>query len=534
MRRSKRMLSLLLAAMLIVSVLAACSNNMEEEPSVSATPAPESSDAPEPATERVTLKIEVFDRGNTPPGGGPPDNNYWTQWIQKDFGDPNNITVEFIPVPRNQEVDKLNVLMAAGDAPDIVFSGNLNLVHNYVKSGGLTELTELIDEYGPNLKKMLGEEVLSYGIFQGQQFAINSKLALRPVLGAVIRKDWLDALNLPVPTTTDEFYNALKLFKEKDPGQTGGKVIPLGMPALTGTTTSPANLMNSFIESMPEEDFYALPLILQPGYKEGVRFMNKLYTEGLISRDFALDKDMKKFESDIVNGYVGVFNHAPNNWIIFGPVLEAMKANNPNAEYVAMNAYTNYEGKHPKRINFPVGQYNMIPKTSKRAVEAIKYLDWLSRPEVLFTIQNGIEGQHHTIVNGIPIPINSDEVNKIMYNKYEYTNLIVGGLDYGSLEKNIEAAASQQPEFLQELIKNNIMYSLDEGWTYPRFDRPVESEIKYGSTLTDKANETILTSILSKPEEFDRIYDAGIVEYLKIGGQEVIDEKRAIYKEMKK
>jgi putative aldouronate transport system substrate-binding protein len=117
----------------------------------------------------VMLKVEVFDRGNEPAGAGPVTNNYWTQRIQKNFGDPNIIKLEFVPVPRNQEVDKLNVLMASSDAPDIVFTYSQNTIYNYIKDGGLIDLGKLLDQYRPILKKFLGEDVLKYGMFNGAQ-----------------------------------------------------------------------------------------------------------------------------------------------------------------------------------------------------------------------------------------------------------------------------------------------------------------------------------------------------------------------------
>lgn len=45
----------------------------------------------EPFAENVTLRVPVYDRGVE----GVPDvtNNYWTQWIQENFGDKYNITV---------------------------------------------------------------------------------------------------------------------------------------------------------------------------------------------------------------------------------------------------------------------------------------------------------------------------------------------------------------------------------------------------------------------------------------------------------
>ncbi|GAA4829833.1 extracellular solute-binding protein [Paenibacillus vulneris] len=514
------------AALILTGMLSACSGPAKDSAQGQSNGA---------GKEPVTLKVEIFDRGNAPAGAGPVDNNFWTQWIQKNFGDPNNIKLQFIPVPRNQEVDKLNVLMSTGDAPDLVFTYDMNTIYNYVKGGGLTELGKLIDENGPNLKKFLGQEVLNYGIFSGKQYTIPAKRPLQFTQSSYIRKDWLDKLGLPVPKTTEEFYQTMKAFKEKDPGQTGGKVIPYDFSASNGTNiTTPGVLISSFVKKLSEEDFYAMPELLKPGYKDGVQFLNKMNQEGLINPDFALDKDGKSFERDVANGYVGAFTALAAHQNLMGPgnVFDTLKKNVPGAEYVAMDPFTNEEGKHPKVIYDPIGMHIMIPKSSKHAVEAIKYLDWMSKPDVLFTLQNGIEGQHYTLENGFPKAITTDEAKKTYYNNTDIA-IISNGRDFGSKDKNIEAGALQFPNY-KELAKQTMINALNDGYTNPRFERPIDSEIKYSKTLGDKAQEAVVKSILAKPEEFNKLFDSKVEEYLKLGGQAVMDERRAAYKEMKK
>ena len=53
----------------------------------------------EPFAETVTLRVPVYDRG----AEGVPDvsNNYWTGWIQENFGDQYNIKVEYVPITRS-------------------------------------------------------------------------------------------------------------------------------------------------------------------------------------------------------------------------------------------------------------------------------------------------------------------------------------------------------------------------------------------------------------------------------------------------
>ena len=137
--------------------------------------------------EPITLKISVFDRGVT--GGTAVDNNAWTKWIQENFGDPRNIKIEWVVIPRSEEESKLNILMASGEAADISFTYNEALVTNFVAQGGLVELSDLIEKYGPHLKSFLGETVLSAGIFNGGQYAIPARRVVVATQGMFIRED---------------------------------------------------------------------------------------------------------------------------------------------------------------------------------------------------------------------------------------------------------------------------------------------------------------------------------------------------------
>ena len=107
----------------------------------------------------LTLKVSVFDRGT--PGNSPADNNYYTKWIQENFGDPRNITIEWVVIPRSEEESKLATLITSADtAPDVCFTYNGAIVSNYVSQGGVREISDLIDQYGPTLKEFLGQEVV--------------------------------------------------------------------------------------------------------------------------------------------------------------------------------------------------------------------------------------------------------------------------------------------------------------------------------------------------------------------------------------
>lgn len=123
MKALKRVGSVAFAVMLCVALIVGCSSK-----------------------ERVTLRVEVFDRGNSPEGMTV-TNNLMTKYVQENFGDPNNIDVEFVAVPRSEEINNLNVLMAAGTAPDIIFTYNAGAVYSWAQQGGLMDLGACIQMY---------------------------------------------------------------------------------------------------------------------------------------------------------------------------------------------------------------------------------------------------------------------------------------------------------------------------------------------------------------------------------------------------
>lgn len=480
------------------------------------------------ADDRPVLRIEIFDRG-TP--GLIANDNISTKYVQENFGDPNGIRVEYVPVPRSQERDMLNTLMAANDAPDLCFSYYGDLVFNYGKNGGLHDLGPYLENY-PALKEYLGDNVLEYGVFGGVQFAIPAKRMDLGALTTFIRKDWLDKLGLEVPTTTEEFYNTMVAFKEKDPGGFGDQTIPYGLNySGVDITWSSSNLLDSFkTADLTDTDLATLPQFMLPGFKEGIRFLNKMYNEGLVSPNFALDQDTSQYKRDIASGKMGTlsnnfdFIYGAGNGYLAAEVAKAV----PGAEYIAIDPFTNYEGKHPKKLYTPNGILLFVPKTCKDPDMVVKYLEWTTHPEVQTFLKYGIEGVHfESMEKGYPTGRKTnDELPEGMI--LGEVHMILNGNDFGDPEVNMQATAAAFPGFEDAFIKSLQTATVD-GWNSPRLDSPVESEATLGATVQDKGNELFVKSVTCKPEEFDTVYDSLLAEYLEIGGQEIIDEKVAIW-----
>lgn len=531
----KPVTAVLAVIMTSVIALAGCSSSNKAEngaaaSSGSAVPSssPSASTTPEQKGPPITLKIELFDRNNAPAGAPPLTDNFMTKYVQTHFGDPNNITVEWVTVPRSEEVKKLNVLMASASAPDLIFTYDKPTVQNYVQSGGLADLGPLIDEFGPQLKNVLAP-TLPDGVFNGKQYAIPALRVIQAQTTAFIRKDWLDKLNLPLPTTTEQWYETMKAFKEKDPGNTGGKVIPFTY--IDFFHLKP--LINTFWnwDQVTDEDLFADPDgWSRPENKEAFRFLNQMYNEGLLDKDFALRKDFSQdFYQQVVSGVAG-FAVPNTNEPVYAGYYANLKKNNPDAVLAPIDPFTTKDGKHPKPIYSPSGIYLMVPAASKNAEAVIKYLNWMADPQNILALQLGQEGVSYKVdESGIPVALTTPEANQILYNNQDYAMIMNGKyLGPDDPDKNIAANASD-PQFKDFTIESIKIGTID-GYTAPRVDIPVQAEIKYSQTLNEKVKTMLAKMLTVKPDKFDSAYDQQVKEWMDMGGEEMIKEKREAYK----
>jgi putative aldouronate transport system substrate-binding protein len=495
----------------------------------------------ESASTPTTISVEVFDRAQP---GLVIDNNWDTNWIGEQVKKQLNMTIKWVPVPRSQEVPKLSVLMASGDAPDLSFVYDTTTFQNWIQQGGLTALDDYLAKYGQNLVKYMGPDQMLYGRFNGKQWAVPAKRVLTPAFSGYIRKDWLDKLGLAVPKTKKQYFDVLQAFKDKDPGNTGGKVIPLGIQGV-GTDIGNVDwsvrmLVRSYITKETQEQRYSLwpeGCWIEPGYKEGMRKLNDLYNKGLISPDFALDKDGKQYDRDLQQGKMGSAMCNYDYPYRSSPGIQVELAKNvPGGSLIPFDAFENYQGKYAKMKYATNGLFLFVPAYSKNPAGVIRYLNWMADAGVLKILQNGIKGQHYTEeVDGIPMgKIAFDKLPDNLKFQANDFPIIVNGFEFGSPEKNIAAAATGYPGY-ESLIKQAISIGMKDAYAPPWIDQILTQGIKYdGPVLFPKAQEIFTKSIMAAPSAFDATYDSLVKDYLASGGQAVIDEKIAAYKQMVK
>jgi putative aldouronate transport system substrate-binding protein len=348
-----------------------------------------------------------------------------------------------------------------------------------------------------------------------------------------IRKDWLDKLGLPIPTTRDEFYNALVAFKERDPGGVGkDRVIPFTMTVDVRWTAG--IIVDSFIDPyLSAKERWINTVIdrnvLLPGYKEGYRFLNKMFNAGLIDRDFPLYRDDQTLENLLKAGFAGSFAH---NWDQIyrdnTKILEDLQKNIPGAELIPIDAIPSIDGLTHKRGSPPTSLYWFIPKSAKNPEAAIRYANWLSRFENYNFLQIGQQGINHEIVNGAPKMISAAGPwiqNSAGNGDYAF---VLNGYDLGDPDLNARMLANSYawpPEVIMEA------YRISSTNANPGPFIPVKllAATPYHQTLINKAGVLYSESVTARPENFDRVWDDGIRDWLASGAQAIIDERREKY-----
>jgi len=481
----------------------------------------------------LTLKVSVFDRGT--PGNSPADNNYYTKWIQENFGDPRNITIEWVVIPRSEEESKLATLITSADtAPDICFTYNGAIVSNYVAQGGVREISDLIDEYGPTLKEFLGEEVLNAGRFDGGMYALPARRVVVAWMGMFIREDWLEKLEMPMPTTKEEFLDCLRAFRDKNPGNVPGGCIPYAMGY---DLTAHAALLLSFIKDINDERTLATkPQELWDGYEDYVKFLNTMYNEGLISPDFATDVSGEQLNqaitSSVAGGYTANYDHPIR---ITPGLLAGLQAQVPDAKLSILNCFESVTDptKYYHNVYNRDGLLNFIPVWSDddHAKAAIMYLDWLCQYDTIFNLQNGVEGITYTLnEDGIPVLIAGVE-GDMKFNSMQnldYT-LLVNGQWLDTEEKTMKAQALSYQGYADEYA---AMYEVGNQDLIPqgfKIRATLPAEAQYNTTLKDFHREILVRCAMCKPEEVHDLFTQLQQEYLNRGGQAVMDERTAAW-----
>lgn len=516
---TKKIISIISAAALTVPMLAACGGS-KTTASISQT-----EDGTYVYDEQIELKIPVYDRGTQ--GQAAVDDNYWTRYIQSEFGDKHNIKVTFVPITRTDDVNVFSRLLAAGEEPDIIFTYDYPVAMEFYGEGAFRPIDEeMFKTYAPTYYEYT-QENQKYGVVDGEQIFFAARRPDFDSFVSLIRTDWLEKCGLEMPKSTEEFYNALKAFKENNLG--GADTIP------STATLSSAYYSNYEFRDYPMDeeekalysDISVCALPYEPT-KEALKRQNQYYHEGLISPNFYLDTDGSQALADFTSGKSGVYGCYLPNELLFQTLLE----NCPDAKVDIVGAY---DEPIPGRKYWNFGMLSGISVRCDHPEAVMMYLEWMVQEENLFVLQNGVEGKTYEMVDGLPMAISSYSGEERLMNgtNKDLWCLVTERVDYGSEEDNKTVEKKTYVpagyEYLIDEIYENKEKSKDVLYEDTLFSVPINSLSEYKADLLTKWQTYQTDLVTCDPAEFDAKYEAYCKEYLAAGYQEILDEKKEAF-----
>jgi len=276
----KHLKILLFVAMVLSMLVTACGR--AKAPEVNPT-----GEAPAEGSDPITLQVFVDTEGND---AAIVKDSKLTKYIEEKF----NVNFDVVAGTTG---DTLNLMLASGDYPNLIYKSGFSMldVVKYGELGVFVPLEDYIAKYAPNVTKAIEENP---GL-KAAVYAPDGHIYMMPYweecyhcamsMKMWINTEWLKAIGMEMPTTTEEFEKVLVAFRDQDPNGNGKKdEIPLtGYP--NGWNNEPWDfLMNSFIyDTGAGSDYVYIDgdqvafAPNKPEWREGLRYVKSLYDQGL-------------------------------------------------------------------------------------------------------------------------------------------------------------------------------------------------------------------------------------------------------------
>ena len=286
---SRRQMLSLMGATGVTAALAACSvatpaavpptQAPEATTASEATTAPEPTKAPEataaPAAGEVTLTFLTGEDPRAPIGDQP----LFTEW-QKATG----VTIQWQPVPSSSLGEKINLMLSAGEAPDI-YIGPRGTIKQFGAEANLP-LDDLIKQNAPNYTALLAQyptDAKDLLAADGKMYAMAGRNN-NVYMGWMYRKDLADKLNITKMATLDDWYNYMTAVKKDDP-KTHGVGIYGDVLGVVYSLKGAYGIKGTMNDWMTQSGGKWVNASILPEAKEAVATVAKWYQEGLIDPD---------------------------------------------------------------------------------------------------------------------------------------------------------------------------------------------------------------------------------------------------------
>lgn len=326
----------------------------------------------------------------------------WTDPVAQMITEKTGVTLK-MDYPADSNDNRIELMVATGEYPDFVFAKGS--VSTLIRNDALIDMSDLIDEYGPNIKKLYGDEYenLRYSSEDPSIYQLCSDKVQEENLetSGTAQLQWavLQENQYRVPYTLEEYTQMIRDYMEKYPMINGKPAIGISIVCSDWhwytMLSNPSGYMNGsadngqwIVDDEKQEVYYKHAA---DGQKEYYKWLNEMYNEGILDPEFATQTH-EDFVLKVAEGRVlGLLDE---EWDYTGAEISLRADGQEEHTYAGLPVTIDRSVKCPslKQQNLAVGWGIGITKSCKDPVRAVRFLDWLCSDEAQILLNWGIEG----------------------------------------------------------------------------------------------------------------------------------------------
>ena len=406
MRTSKKLLALLLAAMMTASLAACGSDDSGSTPAAdNGTAASDNGGtAAETPTEPTEVQLPLADGeslsyfisldANASIVVTDYNDNEFFQALEEKTG----VHIEWQMSSSADTLTNFNLMIASNQLPDMFYGSQYYSegMDAGIDDGYFLDLTDLVPEYMPNYSARLAADPQAQIDTVTDSSRIASIYALYtepqgPWLGMQIRQDWLQKCGLDMPVTYADWEEVLTPFKDQMGATAPLSVTFNGTDTMTGGMAAGYGVIGTW---QLGEDGKVMYGPYSENWKQYVTMMHDWFEKGLIDPDFMTQSAFMVDMTSVITGKTGA-------WISMYtmPSLYEASSEDPDMYIVPITPPVQNEGDelHIRYRDTYVGITTTLSATSDNWELSLRWLDYLFSDEGSMLANYGVEGDTYTL-----------------------------------------------------------------------------------------------------------------------------------------
>lgn len=491
--------------------------------------------------------------------------------VSKKVKELTGVSIEWQMPSAGDYTEKIALMCASGEYPDLIMPSDAAPM--LYEAGAILKLDDLINQYGPNIKKFYGDEILKRSrwnltdksLYYFPTGWINDAPPAERQDGYFVQLAALKDQGYPKIATLADYETVIKAYKEKNPTIDGKPSIGMTLCFDSWHAIFSGAILESYYAAGYgyRDNDYEMVIDLNthkstyfakaPGVREAVKWYNHMNSIGLIDPESFVQK-FDQYLAKISQGRVIGFAD-DTIWHTTQAISSLTQAGKLDRLYAPFPAAidTNTKFAAYNQGSFMPAYGIMITKSCKDPVRATKFMNWLCSDEAQILNEWGIEGVNYNVVDGKRV-IPEDQWKQRSTDEQTYCkttgikNFTWPLPSYGTAQKD-PSGQFYVPDNTQRFIDSKLQPEKDalkaygiKFWQdlFPAWDSipkspwgigylinyPTDSKAgAINQTIKDITTQGFVKAILAKPADFDTVWAKYLADLDAAGVGELEKEK---------